>query len=137
MSINESNFIINVVNNGKTYDLNSNLQVGTAYEEFLKVKPNIETLGNLWYELFNDAIQSYVLNLAKSDSTYSYLSAIVGNIISTCDRYTHIYFQSKDGDRALLILKGVLKDIINQYDYNSNSPATDMIFKAVISLIKA
>lgn len=116
------NFKVSTVKGNIEYSYNGNVIVGTAYEEFLKVKPNPSTLGNDWYDLFEDAIRSFILNTA-SNASCSGLHSIMDDIISASKRYAKLYNVTiaEDKYKALFIFKGVLKDIVTGYDSSKNA----------------
>lgn len=116
------NFRVSTVKGNITYTKNGEYLVGSTYEEFLKVRPNPSTLGDDWYDLFEDAIRSFILNTASTASCTG-LHSIMDDIISASKRYAKLYNVTINEDKykALFIFKGVLKDIVTGYDASKNA----------------
>ena len=114
-----------------------NMTSGTAFEEFLKQKPNYVQLGDYYFELLRDATRSLVLNTANS-SGFDYLRDICTELEDACIRYAKLYYytENESKNRALVILRGVVQDLISNYHYNKKYELVDTIFNGMEKLIK-
>ena len=111
------NFTVTVQKGNRIYDANGIEWHGTAYEEFLRWKPNASVLGAAWYDMFGDAIRSLLLN-TESVQKIGITPEMVEDIIIAARRYAVIYMSNPScGDRAMYIFRGVLMDIMRKYDY--------------------
>lgn len=121
--------------NGQTYRSGIE-QHGTAYEEFMRWRPNYQALGNAWFEIFADAVRSLLLN-TESVSKVGINEEKVANIITAACRYASLYHQSEDGDRALYILRGVLDDVIRGYEYRDHKydSIVEKLYQRIVDLI--
>jgi len=127
-----------VVRNGISTSMSTgNMTSGTAYEEFLKQKPNYSLLGDYYFELLRDATRSLVLNTANSHG-FDYLRTICIDLENACIRYAKLYYftENESKDRALVILRGVIQDLISNYHHNKRYDLVDTIFKGMEALIK-
>lgn len=111
------NFTVTVQKGNHIYDTNGIEWHGTAYEEFLRWRPNASVLGAAWYDMFADAIRSLLLN-TESVQKIGITAGMVEEIIMAARRYAAIYLSNpSSGDRAMYIFRGVLMDIMRKYDY--------------------
>ena len=111
------NFTVTVQKGNRIYDANGIEWHGTAYEEFLRWRPNASVLGAAWYDMFADAIRSLLLN-TESVQKIGITTGMVEEIIMAARRYAVIYLSNpSSGDRAMYIFRGVLMDIMRKYDY--------------------
>jgi hypothetical protein len=111
------NFTVTVQKGNHIYDTNGTEWHGTAYEEFLRWRPNASVLGAAWYDMFADAIRSLLLN-TESVQKIGITTGMVEEIIMAARRYAAIYLSNpSSGDRAMYIFRGVLMDIMRKYDY--------------------
>lgn len=111
------NFTVTVQKGNHIYDTNGIEWHGTAYEEFLRWRPNASVLGAAWYDMFADAIRSLLLN-TESVQKIGITTGMVEEIIMAARRYAAIYLSNpSSGDRAMYIFRGVLMDIMRKYDY--------------------
>ena len=114
-----------------------NMTSGTAYEEFLKQKPNHASLGEYYFDLLRDATRSLILNTANS-SGFDYLRNICVELENACIRYAKLYYytENESKDRALVILRGVIQDLVSNYHFNKKYDLVDTIFNGMVKLIK-
>ena len=111
------NFTVTVQKGNHIYDTNGTEWHGTAYEEFLRWRPNASVLGAAWYDMFADAIRSLLLN-TESVQKIGITAEMVEEIIMAAKRYAAIYLTNPSGgDRAMYIFRGVLMDIMRKYNY--------------------
>lgn len=110
---------------------------GTAYEEFLRQKPNYKLLGDYYFELLRDATRSLILNLSNT-SGFDYLRSICTELENACIRYAKLYYftENESKNRALVILRGVVQDLVSNYHPNKKYELVDTIFDGMQSLIK-
>ena len=110
---------------------------GTAYEEFLRQKPNYVSLGEYYFELLRDATRSLVLNTANY-SGMDFLHSICKELEDACIRYARLYYHTEveDKDRALVILRGVIQDLVSNYHHDKKYDVVDSLFNGMESLIK-
>lgn len=114
-------------------------QHGTAYEEFMRWRPIESVLGDAWYEIFNDAVRSLILN-TESINKIGINKEQVDDIVSASSRYARLYFRThREGDSALYIFKGVLDDVIRGYDYEDHryDYIVNGLYDKIVALIKA
>ena len=132
----KNNFKVTVVSNGISYDSNGKTS-GTAFEEFLKQKPNVQALGEYYYELLRDATRSLILNTANMHGI-DYLYNIHVQLEDACIRYAKLYYHAGngEGERAMVILRGVVQDLVSNYRSNKKYDTVDIIFKGMEALIK-
>jgi hypothetical protein len=131
-----SKFEVSVITNGITYNENGKTS-GTAFEEFLKQKPSVQALGEFYYELLRDATRSLILNTANLHGI-DYLYNIHTQLEDACIRYARLYYHAgnQEGDRAMVILRGVVQDLVSGYHSNKKYDTVDIIFKGMEALIK-
>lgn len=126
-----------VVRNGISVTSTGNMTSGTAYEEFLRQKPNYSLLGEYYFELLRDATRSLVLNTANT-SGFDYLRNICTELENACIRYAKLYYftENESKDRALVILRGVIQDLVSNYHCDKKYDLVDVIFNGMQMLIK-
>jgi len=126
-----------VVRNGITMKPYGDIISGTAYEEFLNQKPNYELLGEYYFELLRDATRSLVLNTANN-SGFDYLRSICTELEDACIRYAKLYYftENESKNRALIILRGVIQDLVSNYHCDKKYDLVDTIFNGMQLLIK-
>ena len=132
------NFTVAVQKGNRIYDTNGVEWHGTAYEEFLRWKPNASVLGTMWYDMFADAVRSLLLN-TESVQKNGITSKMVDDIISAARRYASIYLNNpNDGDRAMFIFRGILMDIMRNYEYTDHrwDNLVEGLYQKIMDLVK-
>ena len=126
-----------LVKNGVALAPDGNMVSGTAYEEFLKQRPNYTQLGEYYFELLRDATRSLVLNTANIYG-FDYLRNICTELENACIRYAKLYYytENESKNRALVILRGVIQDLVSNYHHDKKFELVDVIFNGMQSLIK-
>jgi hypothetical protein len=93
-------------------------KIDSCFFEFLKLKPDQEELGEVFFTLLRDATTSFVKSMAKSCDN-SVLEENTEKIVSLVDKYARVYFVLNRDEKALLMLRSALYDLIRGYDYEN------------------
>jgi hypothetical protein len=89
--------------------------LNSCYDEFLRLKPDYNVLGNTFFMLLQDATLSLVKSIAKS-SDNTVLQDNTDNILKLTDRYARLYFSINKSETSLLMFRSALYDLIRCYD---------------------
>ena len=134
--------IVTTSKNGLSYKEDGSAIHGTAYEEFMRWRPTYSGLGQEWFNIFGDAVRSLILNTESVQKVN--LGSKVDMIVEISKRYARIYYHAEgvsreaDSSRALFIFKGVLMDLIRDYNYMDPryNALIDGLYDKICDLIK-
>lgn len=110
----------------------------TAYEEFIRYKPDYKIMEMDWIRLFKDAVRSFILNTESIMQTNIFDEEKTNYIIEKSAEYAILYFNSGHDERILRIFKGVLTDIIRGYSYQQNmyTKIINQLYAGIVKLIE-
>jgi len=94
-------------------------KMNSCYDEFLRLKPDFNVLGEVFFALLHDATISLIKSAAKSCDNAT-LNDNTESIVNLTDKYARLYFALQREETALLMLRSALYDIIRGYDYTNN-----------------
>lgn len=134
--------IVTTSKNGLSYKEDGSAIHGTAYEEFMRWRPTYSGLGQEWLNLFGDAVRSLILNTESVQKVN--LGNKVNQIVDISKRYARIYYATEgaareaDSSRALFIFRGVLMDLVRDYNYMDPryDDLVDGLYKKICDLIR-
>jgi len=105
-----------VVTTGNRFYTN---KMNSCFEEFLRLKPDFNILGEVFFALLQDATLSLVKSTAKRYDN-SVLSDNTDTILKLTDKYARLYFALQREETALLMFRSTLYDLVRSYDYDNN-----------------
>jgi hypothetical protein len=110
-------------------------KLNSCFDEFLRLKPDHDVLGEVFFTLLQDATTSLVKSVAKSYDI-PILADNTEQVVKMVDRYARLYFVLMD-DTALLMFRSALYDLIRGYDYNSTKydKLTSDMYESIRKLI--
>lgn len=137
------NIVVTTTKGGLSYKEDGSAIHGTAYEEFMRWRPTYTGLGQEWFNIFGDAVRSLILNTESVQKVN--LADKVEKIVDISKRYAYIYYNTEgqtretDSSRALFIFKGVLMDLVRDYNYMDPKydKLVDGLYNKICDLIKA
>lgn len=115
-----------VIANNKFYSFD----LRTCFEEFLRVRPNIEVIGNDFFIMLEDATRSLTKSIVNTYHNKA-LDDICEDIVKLTDKYAKIYFRVKrlnrgDEETILILFRSVLCDLVRKYN-NKDSRLDELI----------
>lgn len=115
-NVNAATVITGVTSRFHTDELNS------CFDEFLRLKPDFDVMGEVFFVLLKDATTSLIKSIAKT-SNNAIISDNSEKISELADTYARVYFTVNKDEASLLMLRSALYDLIRGYDYNDKKQA--------------